>query len=332
MIVKTILVANNHLEKVGGSETFVYSLIEELNNRGFKVEYFTFFKGEVSQRIESDLGIEFMSRNKYDLILANHKTCVRYLSSKGKVIQTCHGVFPKIEQPSRFADGYVAISEEVSKHLKEKKIKAKIILNGINCKRYYSKTPINSTLKNVLSLTHSIQANKIIEEACKALNVNFLSLNKYKNAVWHVENEINKADLIIGLGRSAYEAMACGRAVIVFDNRHYFQAYSDGYLTPDLVTLCIENNCSGRYSKKEIQLNDLILELKKYNKTDGYNLRNYALENLNIILQVDKYLEFAKSINNKNNLGLNFLVGIFQKLRMEIKKLKRKRRLLKKKS
>lgn len=326
MIVKTILVANNHLEKVGGSETFVYTLIEELLKRNYLVEYFTFFKGEVSQRIERDLDVSFMSKSKYDLILTNHQTCARYLCSKGKTIQTCHGIFPKIEQPSRFADGHVAISEEVSKHLKAKNFKAEVILNGINCNRYYPETPINATLQNVLSLTHSKDANKIIEDACNTIGVNFLSLNKYEGAIWHVENEINKADLVIGLGRSAYEAMACGRAVVVFDNRHYFKAYSDGYLTPELVTLCVQNNCSGRYYKKEMQINDLILELKKYNKKDGDNLRAYALEHFNIALQVDKYLDYAERVKNKNNFGINYLVSAFQKNRMAIKKFKRKRR------
>lgn len=54
MKIQTVLVANNHLKRVGGSETFTYTLIEALLKKGYEIEYFTFFKGEVSQRIERD--------------------------------------------------------------------------------------------------------------------------------------------------------------------------------------------------------------------------------------------------------------------------------------
>ena len=52
-----ILVANNYLNNFGGSETFTYTLIEELLKRGFEVEYFTFEKGLFSDKIEKDLAV-----------------------------------------------------------------------------------------------------------------------------------------------------------------------------------------------------------------------------------------------------------------------------------
>ena len=112
--IKNILVANHHLEKVGGTESYTYALTGELVKKGYNVEYFTFFKGEVADRLENDFFVPYMSRSKYDLILANHNTCVNYLFGKGFTIQTCHGIFPELEQPSPHADAYVAISEEGS--------------------------------------------------------------------------------------------------------------------------------------------------------------------------------------------------------------------------
>ena len=83
MKIKNILIANHQLKFVGGSETFTYTLIEALKNKGYSVEYFTFFKGITSDKIEQNLSVNFMSKKRYDLILANHYTCVRYLSRKG---------------------------------------------------------------------------------------------------------------------------------------------------------------------------------------------------------------------------------------------------------
>ena len=112
-----ILVANNSLDRLGGSETFTFTLIEELVRRGFSVEYFTFNFGLVSSKIENQLKVSFCTRKKYDLILANHNTCVEHLYKYGFIIQTCHGIFPKLEQPSSKSNLYVSVSTEIQNHL-----------------------------------------------------------------------------------------------------------------------------------------------------------------------------------------------------------------------
>jgi len=321
-----ILVANNHLEKVGGSETFTYALIEELLERGYTVEYFTFFKGIVSSRIENDLKVSFMNSKKYDLILANHNTCVRFLSRKGILIQTCHGIFPKEEQPDDHADGHVAISKEVAEHLKSLEFPSKMIHNGINCERYQPKKPIHTKLQNVLSLSQSEIANAKIQEACKKLNLNFSKLNKNTNPVWNVEDLINEADLVLGLGRSAFEAMACGRATVVFDERAYSKSYADGYMTPELIDQCIVNNCSGRYSKKEFDTADLIHEFSHYKSDDGALMRAYALTHFNIKLQVEEYLSYSKSLTKKKSKIALIIISWYQLYRMYQKKRKIRRK------
>ncbi|MGG7035953.1 MAG: UDP-glycosyltransferase [Flavobacterium sp.] len=322
-----ILVANNYFDKMGGSETFCFTLIEELKRAGHKVEYFTFYKGIISEKIETELGVNFMSESKYDLILANHDTCVRYLAHKGKIIQTCHGVFPPLEQPSRFADGYVSISEEVAAHLLSKGFKSKVILNGINCDRFSVKKPINTQLKKVLSLCQSDVANNSLKKACDILGISMIQLNKHINPQWQVEQAINEVDLVVGLGRSAYEGMACGRPVLVFDDRGYFESYSDGYLNKNNIDYSIINNCSGRFYKKKLDLNELVIELQKYNPQDGLFLREYALKNLNIKNQVEKYLEYADSLKpSKFYLLLHllmwayFLKNNFKRKKKEVKK------------
>ncbi len=325
---KTILVANNHLEGIGGTETFTFTLIEALLKKGHVVEYFTFKKGAASDKIEKELGVTFMSKSKYDLILANHNTCVNYLSKKGITIQTCHGIFPKLEQPNKHADGHVGISEEVVNHLIDKGFKSKLIVNGINCDRFTIQQPINKTLTNVLSLSQSSVANTKIEAACKQLNLNFKKFNKYINPIWNIEEDINQSDLIVGLGRSAYDAMACGRAVLVYDEREYTKSYADGYLKPEMVDLCVKNNCSGRYFKKQFEVEDLVLELKKYNVEDGQKLRDIALDKFNINRQVEKYLTYAKSLNKKSNLLSLQLVYLYQEIKIKSRQFRHFRKQL----
>lgn len=63
-----ILVGNNHLQKTGGTENYTYTLALELKRLGHEVEYFTFEKGEISDKLEQQ-GVPFMSWEYYDLML-----------------------------------------------------------------------------------------------------------------------------------------------------------------------------------------------------------------------------------------------------------------------
>ncbi len=295
-----ILVANHNLKNLGGSETFTFTIIEELVSKGINVEYFTFNKGLVSDKIENDLDVSFMTMKKYDLILANHNTCVESLYKLGYIIQTCHGIFPKLEQPSPKANAYVSISSEVQNHLAKLGFPSVLIHNSINLKRFYEKKPVSKKLKTVLSLCHSIEANTFVEKACTEMGLSFLEAYKYDQAIWNVEDKINEADLVVGLGRSAYEAMACGRPVIVYDNRRYFDSCGDGYVKRNL-GFSLRHNCSGRYSNREFTLSEFKRELLKYKAKDSAYFLRFAQQELNVEHNLDLYFKFWR-IQLKNRI------------------------------
>ncbi|MDR2601335.1 MAG: hypothetical protein LBC53_02630 [Spirochaetaceae bacterium] len=286
---------------VGGTENFTYTIIVELKRLGHHVEYFTFNKGEISEKIEK-LGVRFKSLKKYDLILANHTTVVRLVFKYGYTIQTCHGIIPKLEQPSMFADFHVSISYEIKEHLNKKGIDSVVIYNGIDCNRFKPEKPLHDKLTSVLSLCQSEEANDFIKNCCQIINVGFIKMNKYIESMWELEKSINEADMVVGIGRSAYDGMACGRAVLSFDKRSYtkdFNGEGDGYLTENNIELSLKNNCSGRCSGKKFNQEMFIGELKKYNKKDGIFLRNFALKELNINMNIQKYLELKPSKYSK---------------------------------
>ncbi len=285
-----ILVANNQLDNIGGTDNYTYAIIVELVRLGHNVEYFTFLRGKIAARIEA-LGVKFKSKRAYDLIIANHTSTVGYLHKNGYIIQTCHGILPELEQPSPFADTYVSISYEVQEHLRSKNIESTLIYNSIDCNRFSPQNKIHDSLTSVLSLCQSEEANNFISDCCKEANVEFKKINKFIDNVWELEKYINNADLVVGIGRSLYDAMACGRTVISYDNRKYSKDFGDGYLTKDNLNQSLKYNCSGRGTKKTFTKETFIQELKKYDKADGEFMRNFALENLNIQVNINKYLK-----------------------------------------
>jgi glycosyltransferase involved in cell wall biosynthesis len=296
-----ILLGTNHLEKTGGTENYLLAMAQSLLNKGHSVEYFCFKKGSISSLLE-EMGIPFMSKKYYDLIISNHKNVVSYLCWKGFTIQTCHGKIPPIEQPSPKADLHVGISEEIKKHVMSLGYDCYTILNGIDCSRFYPQKPINTELKVVLSLCQGDEAHQFVKECCDQLNIRFIRADKAKDNVFNIENTINEADLVVGIGRSIYDSMACGRCVISYDYRVYNnKPLGDGYISKEKIENSIKDNFIGRNSGLNFTHSLFIEELKKYKKEDGGHLREFAEKELNIDLQVQKYIQLYEKKQTEIN-------------------------------
>ena len=291
-----ILLGTHYLAKTGGTESYTYALATELKRLGHEVEHFANVRGGVSSLLE-EKGVPFMSADHYDLILANHNTVVEKLWTYGFIVQTCHGNIAELEQPSPFADTYVSVSEEVRDHLQSLGFQsAAVIPNGIDCNRFFPKKPVSQTLTTVLSLCQSDVANDYIRKCCDAANVEFLCSNKFTDNVWSIEELINQSDLVIGLGRSAYDAMACGRAVLVYDFREYMGEFlGDGMLTPETIGKSMYCNCSGRASRMKFDEQTFVEEMQKYSPELAAWSREYALQNLNIEQAVQRYLDVYRN-------------------------------------
>jgi glycosyltransferase involved in cell wall biosynthesis len=311
-----MLVANGHLANTGGSENFTYAIIEELLRLNYDVEYFTFLKGRnkngVSQRIES-LGAPFMRHKDYDLILAGGNNTVRYLAQFGFVIDTMHGVLPGVEEPSVLADLYVSVSPYIRDYYLKRGFQSKVIMNGINCRRFKPRKELNRQLTNVLSLCQSDESNKFIARCCKKIGVGFRKLDKQVENKWDVEYDINDADLVVGIGRSLYDGMACGRTVISYDKRSYRDKghEGDGYLTIDNIHKSMQRNCTGTRAFTE---DEFIAELRKYRPEDGNEMRKIALAELNVEKNVQEYLNYFNEGSAGNNITIENLWQIRKKL------------------
>lgn len=298
-----ILLGTHYLAKTGGTESYTFALAMELKRLGHEVEHFAIIRGGVSAMLEEQ-GVPFLTSDHFDLILANHTTVMEQLWSLGFTVQTCHGNIAELEQPSPYADAYIAVSEEVREHLQSKGYRAAaVIANGINCNRFCQKRPISSTLKTVLSLCQSDVANDFIRRCCQQEGIRFLQSNKFTDNVWAIEDLINESDLVIGLGRSAYDAMACGRCVLVYDFRDYMGEFlGDGMLTPDSIGRSMLCNCSGRASRRKFDEQTFIAELHKYSPELGAWGRQFALEHLNIEKAVAAYLDIYRGIDFEQKL------------------------------
>lgn len=288
-----ILVGQNHLDTLGGSETFTYTLIKGLKKLGNEVELLVGQPnrlGIMSDKIEADLNVKANRlTTSYDACFLSHQSSVKkYIEfSNGKplqnVFQIVHGTIPPEEQPV-LHEGlkYIAISKEVQNYLRIKYgLDSVYISNFVDLDRFRFRE-IRTQLKTCLSLSQSQDFNNMLQSVCAKKGVKFYHNNKFTNPIFDIENQIYKADLVFSLGRGCYESMACGRNVIVADHRPYQNSYSDGFLTRSNYYQFHEHNCSGRKMKIPTTEEFLLNEMEKYNQSYGYELRQVALKSLNM--------------------------------------------------
>ena len=302
---KRVLVGTYYLDHVGGSELYAVDLLRELHRReDVEVEFFAVVRGKLADYLVNEVGIPFRSTDRYDLIIAAHNVTVDILrkETKGTIVQVCHGTIADLELPSPHADIHVGISQEVCDSLSEKGCPNKLVLNGLDLQQ---KRPIklpNPALKVVLSLCQSDEANQLLAKACAKKGLEFLLFNKHRNPTFHIEREINNADLVVGIGRSVFDAMACGRPCVVFDQRDYNGNRGDGYLYPELFDAFIQHNCSGRYRNQAFSEADLLREFDRYDPDDGARLRRIAEDKLDVVAMADALLSMENHISWKTRL------------------------------
>ena len=297
--------------KSTGTGTFIYSLNNELLKRGHDVDIFTFNNGLIGSRLPN-LITNISKNSKYDLLILSQKNIVDEilkLNVSGFKIYVSlmydnfdKKKFPNETGPFNEMNRVVTLSEESQNKLQSNGVKSSVIFMGYDCNRFRPIKPIKKEKPRILSAVRGETANKMIKQACEILDLEFVSWLKpwdyvsktEDGSVADVEKWINKSDIVIGLGRVVYEAMACGRQPIIFDDRWYQGNLGDGIVTPDNIEKFREYNCSGRYSKRKFEVEDIVEEINLYNPTYWYRFRKFILENMNIVNITNQYLDIWK--------------------------------------
>ena len=269
-----ILLTNHDLSLYAGTETFVYTLAIELQREGHEVVCFSPRLGAVAQRLVS-AGVTVTADlaaapDDVDVIHAHHRyesLLARTRYPDRPMIFTGHGVLPWQEQPAvdaLDASRYVAVSEEVRDHLVARhRVPADqvvIVRNGIDLERFRARTPVSPEPRHALILSNYMPARQRaqVRRVCRAMGITVREAGA-GNALWAVEDEIARADLVFGLGRSALEAMASRRVVLVYDYNG-----GDGLVTPERFERLRRRNFSGRTHGRRFTDAELTAEIQAY--------------------------------------------------------------------
>ena len=286
---QSVCIANWSFKDIDGSTTFSYTMATALVDMGFSVYYYSpdmDGRGNVEKEF-FNAGIQPYNEQPLDLCLASQDKGLRFVG-KCPVIQT---VFSTLEQPVNGMDSYVAISEEVCEYLVRKGLQPTLIRSGVDLKRFCSHKKLNDIPK-VLSVCRG--DDSLLREACIRIGWRFYNILKdTKYRVWHIEDLMNNADIVVGTGRVLHEAMACGRACLSWDNLKMAPTQGCGYVDESNWYDCAQTNFTGRGFLTIEDVDVMMAELQKYDTRDGELMRGFAEKELDSRKNAVKYLSLV---------------------------------------
>ncbi|MBN2841227.1 MAG: hypothetical protein JXP37_09770 [Coriobacteriia bacterium] len=212
-----------------------------------------------------------------------------------RAVFTSHGIYPDLEQPVPGADHYVAVSEEVASHLSMRGYNAAVIRNAIDTDEYCAGPPVSPSLSRVLSLCQGEGAAYQVSVACVRLGIEYrvggLGISRADDLL----AEMHWADCVVGLGRTALEAMSAGRAALILDSRTYMEPATDGMVTWENLDALAAHNFSGRAMRMRPTVNTIISEMECYSPEMGPQNRGLIMERFSVGAAWREYERLAVS-------------------------------------
>ena len=327
-----ILLGNNTLSLLAGSETHTLTLAMQLKEMGHRVSCFSPELGIISEKlIEAGIpcysgvlgsGIKPFSYvleekvdHKYDVIIANHFHIVEALREqfpKTPIISTIHGVLHFMddaagntvqapEHPSLRAgvNQFVAVSEEVQKKLKDDHtIDSVIIRNFIDVKKFGKLRPATENKpKQFFINTNYAGAHdpeiEVVREAAKYYGARVAAVGVNFTQSIDVSKAIEESDVVFGMGRSVMEGVAAGRLGIV-----HGRWGTGGVVRESAISELRSCNFSGRNSGgKQASAQEIIAMIEQYYHPQFLSWgKEYVARDHNAVFAAEEYVRLAREL------------------------------------
>lgn len=337
-----ILLGNNTLSLLAGSETWVKTLALQLKKMGHTIEGFSPDLGFVADELKArdipclndiltsgmkpfSFRLQEQHNFDYDLIIANHFLIVEFLRKqfpKTPIISTIHGILhtmrdknlkkdiPAPEHPALTAsvDQFVAVSEEVQQKLKDDyDIDAMLVRNFLDCDHYTVIRPVTLGKPKVFMVnTNYATADdpeiQLIKEVAKHYDARVIAVGQNFAPTVDVLPVIEEADVIFGMGRSVLEGVCAGRLGIV-----HGRWGTGGAICPEKIDELRRQNFSGRNSEGRLATVEELIVMIDANYTQE-NLewgKQYIRREHNVTFAADVFIQTARMLLTPSSVPMD---------------------------
>jgi len=247
-----ILLFNNSLAILAGSETYTLTLAAELKRLGHEVTAYSPHLGIIAAKLEG-MGIKCVNElvgegnaqispfnpilveaeGSFDIAIGAHYDRTREVRQKFPnlpIIAICHGIIHKNPETGEIypehpvtdmrIEQYIAVSEEVQGLLKEAyNIDSIVIRNMFDLTRFKKEGKLKKKPETILVSSNywgvEDDINKIIKEVAEHYKAKFIGIGANFATTYETNEIIKEADIVFGMGRSVMEGVCAGKIGVV---------------------------------------------------------------------------------------------------------------------
>lgn len=298
-----LLLATNHLG-LGGSESYLFTVAEQLDRLGHTVTVFAADPGpgaEVARERCLELVGEDGLEDDFDAALVQDAAVSLLLADRcpsAPQLFVAHSEIFDLQAPPQL-DGLVgavvALNERVASRMRSFATGVEVVRlrQPIDTERFAPRSELPPAARRVLLLSNTPNADRLrmLEDACAKAGLELTRIGGADGVTTDPRPALARAEIVIGYGRSILEAMACGRAAYVYDWHG-----GDGWVTAESYAGIESDGIGGRTPGRPIDAQRLTEDLLGYEAGMG---------------PVNHDLVMA---HHRANVHAQELVGLFERL------------------
>lgn len=265
-----LLLATNHLG-LGGSESYLFTVAEQLQRLGHETELFAVERGAgvqvARERLiplcEGELSPDFDAALVQDAAVS-YEIADRLPSLSQLFV--CHSETFDLQAPPQFGEAVraaVALNDRVAERLRSYAVGREVVRlrQPIDTERFTPRDSLPQRARRALLLSNTPNADRLgmIEAACAEAGIELTRIGGREGQTTDPREALHGAEIVIGYGRSILEAMACGRAAYVYDWNG-----GEGWVTAESYPRVEADGFAGRSGTRTIDGETLAADLRDY--------------------------------------------------------------------
>ena len=281
------VVAATHDLRIGGSQGYLLLMAEQLERLGHHVVLHAPERDGPLADLAAERGVR-VARSPSAL----PSTCDVVLVQDGIMAHRLAEAYPSVPQvfrcPSELFDlqlppqlpglvaASVALSERVAQRLRALALSLEVVrlTQPVDTSRFSGGEALRARPTRAVLLGNYLQGPRrdLLVETWSAAGVECVIAGNLGEPTLAPESVLADADIVVAKGRAAVEAMACGRAVYVYD-----QFGSDGWVTPETYAALEADNFAGQATTAVPSAERLARDLGAYDPQMGMANRDLAV-------------------------------------------------------
>jgi hypothetical protein len=272
-----LLLATNHLG-LGGSESYLLTVAEQLQRLGHEVAVFTAEEEAGGAAVARERGVPLCEAGaipgELDAAIVQDAAVSYEIADRRPSLPqlfVAHSESFDLQAPPQLGGAVrvvVALNDRVAARMRSFGAEREVarLRQPIDTERFAPRSPLPERPRRALLLSNTPHGDRIemLEAACAANGIELARVGGLRGQTSDPRQALHAADIVIGYGRSILEGMACGRAAYVYDWNG-----GDGWVTRQSYPAIEADGIAGRSGRSVLDAEKLSKDLRDYSPAMG---------------------------------------------------------------